>query len=64
MDKETLMTIIDDLAEKFGLDRQVIVHMIETGKMEELLALKDKDKEEQYGVCGDSINKKESGITM
>ena len=46
MDKETLMVIIEDLSQRLDLDKEVILHMVETGKIEELLALKDKNKEE------------------
>ena len=46
MDKETLMVIIEDLSQRLDLDKEVILHMIETGKIEELLALKDNNKEE------------------
>ena len=43
MDKETLMVIIDELSQKLDLDKEVILHMINTGKIEELLALKNKE---------------------
>ena len=46
MDKETLLTIIDDLTEKLGLEKEVILHMIESGKIEELMALKNKEEGE------------------
>lgn len=46
MDKETLMVIIEDLSQRLDLDKEVILHMIESGKIEELLALKDNNKEE------------------
>tara|TARA_Y100001938_G_scaffold151084_1_gene245793 strand:+ start:2384 stop:2524 length:141 start_codon:yes stop_codon:yes gene_type:complete len=46
MDKETLMVIIEDLSQRLDLDKEVILHMVETGKIEELLALKDNNKEE------------------
>ena len=45
MDKETLMVIIEDLSQKLDLEKEVILHMIESGKIEELLALRDKDNE-------------------
>jgi hypothetical protein len=46
MDEETLLKIIDDLSEKLGLEKEVILHMIESGKIEELMALKNKEGEE------------------
>ena len=46
MDKEKILEMIDELAEKFDLDRQVVVHMLETGKLQELLEQKNKDNKE------------------
>ena len=36
----------EDLSQRLDLDKEVILHMIESGKIEELLALKDNNKEE------------------